>query len=250
MQNDPSSDSAVFQVYETEKLAGISGSDKMPAVVSAVSTGENDRDTVTISDEAMMLAEMIIPYSEDNPEYYDSFNMAIATQGGLVGPGGAMVNIASSEEPVYAVVLNGIMSISGTEITPPQGMSGVRQSTIKMLEYVQMLMQNVRFEESHDLQNQLLNMVASLANVQEELSGDPNFKQDTDSLQEAFRTITSILIADSARVKHQYMPDSEQIILDARDMADMFNNLFFENFIELGAREAFSNAWSVLSSNF
>jgi len=46
--------------------------------------------------------------------------------------------------------------------------------------------------------------VNNLANVQGELVGDPNYNQDDKSLEDAFRNITSILIADAARGVFRY----------------------------------------------
>jgi len=157
-----------------------------------------------------------------------------------------MINIAIDEKPVYAVIRDGIISVSGKDIYSAQNTYDIKQSTIRMLEYVQVLTQNVKLEESHNLQEKLMNITNSLANVQAEMVGDPNYDQKTESLEEAFRNITSILIADAARVEYSDMPDNDRMIFEARDMADMFNNLFFENLKKHGAKKSFDTAWSIL----
>jgi len=245
MQYELGPDSVELFISETEMVSGISNSVVSPAVSPVDSTSSNDMDSVTISDEALLLAASIVPSIEEQ-EDVDNFNMLIAIQGGLVGPGGAMINIASTEEPVYAVVKNESIAISGTDIYSSQNTYEIRQTTIRMLEYVQLLVQNVKIEEGQSLQEKLMNMVSSLATVQEELVGDPNYSQDSGSLEEAFRNITSILIADTARVEYSDMPDNDQMIFEARSMADMFNNLLFESLTKYDAKKSFDKAWSVL----
>jgi hypothetical protein len=115
-----------------------------------------------------------------------------------------------------------------------------------MLEYIRLLMQGIKIEEGQILQAKLMNMVNNLATVQGELVGDPNYNQDDKSLEEAFRNITTILITDAARLEYSEMPDNDRMIFEARDMADMFNNLLFENLTKHDAKEAFEKAWSAL----
>jgi len=157
-----------------------------------------------------------------------------------------MINIAIDEKPVYAIIRDGIISISGMDIYSTQNSYDLKQSTIRMLEYVQLLTQNVKIEESHSLQEKLMNITNSLANVQAEMVGDPNYDQKTESLEEAFRNITSILIGDAARVEYSELPDNDQMILEARSMADMFNNLLFESLTKYDTKKSFDKAWSVL----
>jgi len=245
MQYDLGSDSIEIHTLETEMVSGISSIEKGFAALPVDGTSSNDLDTVTISDEALSLASTIVPSIEEQ-EDDDNFNMLIAIQGGLVGPGGAMIDIASTDEPVYAVVKNDSISIPGTDIYSSRNAYAIRQATIRMLEYVQLLIQNVKIEEAHSLQEKLMNMVNSLAIVQGELAGDPNYRKDAESLEEAFRNITSILIADSARVEYSELPDNDQMILEARSMADMFNNLLFENLTKYDAKQSFDKAWSKL----
>ena len=245
MQNDLSADSIEIRAYKAEMIADISSIDEISATLSNNSSSSSGMDSVTISDEALLLASSIVPSIQEQADN-DRFNMLIATQGGLVGPGGAMINIASVEEPLYAIVKNGSISISGMDIYSSLDAYEVRQSTLKMLEYVQLLIQNVKIEEGNSLQENLTNMVNSLANVQGEMVGDPNYSKDAESLEEAFRNITSIMIADSARVEYSELPEDDQMILEARSMADMFNNLLFENLTKNGAKKAFEKAWSAL----
>jgi len=42
------------------------------------------------------------------------------------------------------------------------------------------------------------------------------------------------------------MPDNDRMIFEARDMAEMFNNLLFESLKKHGAKKSFDTAWSVL----
>ena len=248
MQYDLNSDSVEIHAIETEMVQDVLSTAKTSAALPVTGTSSSDLDSVTISDEALSLASAIIPSIEEQ-EDNDSFNMLIAAQGGLVGPGGAMINIASTEEPVYAVVKNDSISISGTDIYSPQNAYELRKSTLRMLEYMQLMIQNVKIEEGHILQEKLMLMVSSLAEVQQELVGDPNYRRDAESLEEAFRNITSIMIADSARVEFSYVPDEDQMILEARSMADMFNNLLFESFTKYDAKKSFDKAWSALNSD-
>jgi len=245
MQSDLGSDSVEFRALEAEMVQGVSGTVKGLAVLPVDGVDGVDRDSVTISAEALLLASAIVPSIKEQ-EDDDSFNMLIAAQGGLVGPGGAMINLASIDEPVYAIVKNDSISISGTDIYSSQTANEFRKSTIRMLEYVQLLIQNVKIEEAHSLQEKLMNMVNSLATVQGELAGDPNYKQDAESLEEAFRRVASILIADSTRVEYSELPDNDKMILEARSMADMFNNLLFERLLKHDAKKSFDEAWSVL----
>jgi len=245
MQFELGSDSVDIKTIETEEMKGISSTINRSKASLAIDSIGNGMDNVTISDEALLLAATIVPSLEEQ-ENDARFNMLIATQGGLVGPGGAMINIASIESPVYAMVKNGSITISGMDFYSYQNAFEIRHSTIKMLEYVQLLTQEVKIEEGHSLQEKLMIMVDSLANVQEELVGDPNYNQDSKSVEEAFRNITSILIADSARVEYSDMPDNDQMIFEARSMADMFNNLLFESLTKYDPKEAFEKAWSAI----
>ena len=237
--------SADRSLIETEMVSGITNTVNSSAASLITDINRNDVDTVTISDEAIVLAATIVPSLEEQ-ESDDRFNMLIAIQGGLVGPGGAMINLAIDEKPVYAVIRDGIITISGMDIYSAQNIYDIKQSTIRMLEYVQLLTQNVKIEESHSLQEKLMNITNSLANVQAELVGDPNYIQKADSLEEAFRNITSIIIADTARVEYSDMPDNDRMIFEARDMADMFNNLLFKNLSKHEAKKSFDKAWSIL----
>jgi flagellar biosynthesis component FlhA len=115
-----------------------------------------------------------------------------------------------------------------------------------MLEYIRLLIQGIKIEEGQILQAKLMNMVNNLATVQGELVGDPNYNKDDKSLEEAFRNITTILIADAARLEYSEMPDNDRMIFEARDMAEMFNNLLFENLTKHDVKEAFEKAWAAL----
>ena len=256
MQNELDSNPIELNTFEIEKLSEISNTEMTTAPPLAISTSSNARDSVSISEEALLLASTIVPSLQEQKDH-DRFNMLIALQGGLVGPGGAMINIASTLDPVYAVVKKESISISRASTSSSQNTESTQsaqntynttQSTTRMLEYVQNLIQNVRIEEEHSLQESLMNMVNSLANVMEELVGDPNYNQEFEALKEAFRTISSIMIADYTRVEYSYMPDNEQMIFEARDMADMFNNLLFESLIKynMNVKESFDKAWSAL----
>jgi len=243
MQNEL--DQILLEIQPPEMVSGISSTMNNSMTSSVIDTSSNDMDSVTISDEAIVLAATIVP-SLLEQESDDRFNMLVAIQGGLVGPGGAMINIAIDEKPVYAVIRDGKISISGMDIYSAQNTYDIKQSTIRMLENVQLLTQNVKIEEGHILQEKLMNITNSLANVQAEMVGDPNYNEKTESLEEAFRNITSILIADATRVEYSDMPDNDRMIFEARDMADMFNNLFLENLKKHGAKKSFDTAWSVL----
>jgi hypothetical protein len=109
-----------------------------------------------------------------------------------------------------------------------------------------LLIQGIQIEESHILQEKLMIMVNSLANVMAELVGDPNYSPDDKSLEEAFRNITTILITDAARMEYSDMPDNDRMIFEARSMADLFNDLFYESLKNHDAKEAFEIAWSAL----
>jgi len=232
-------------IIATEMVSGIVSTINDPTTSLLTDTNGSDMDSVTISDESVVLAATIVP-SLLEQESDDRFNMLIAIQGGLVGPGGAMINIAIDEKPVYAVIRDGKISVSGMDIYSAQNTYEIKQSTIRMLEYVQLLTQNVKIEEGLILQEKLMNMVNSLANIFGELVGDPSYDEKTESLEEAFRKITSILITDATRVEYSDMPDNDRMIFEARDMADMFNNLFFENLKKHGAKKSFDTAWEVL----
>jgi len=246
MQYESGLDPIEINAIETEMVSSISSNVHNSAMSPVVSTSSNAMDSVTISDEALSLAANIVP-SVEGQEYDDIFNRLIADQGGLVGPGGAMINIASPEKPLYAIVKNNSITIEGTDIYSYQKGYKIRQETIRMLEYVRLLTQDIKIEEAHSLQEKLMTMVNSLATVQGELVGDPNYNQQDDkSLEEAFRNITSILIADAARVEYSDMPDNDQMIFEARSMADLFNNLFYESLKKNDIKESFENAWSVL----
>jgi len=237
--------SAEHSIIATEMVAGISSAMNNSTTSSVVDISDNDMDSVTISDESVVLAATVVP-SLLEQESDDRFNMLISIQGGLVGPGGAMINIAIDEKPVYAVIRDGKISVSGMDIYSAQNIYDIKQSTIRMLEYIQMLTQNVKLEESHSLQEKLMSITNSLATVQAEMVGDPNYDKKTESLEEAYRSITSILIADAARVEYSDMPDNDRMIFEARDMADMYNNLFFESLKKHGAKKSFDTAWAVL----
>jgi len=237
--------SAEINIIETEMVSGISSFMNNSAFSPVTNTSGNDMDSVTISDEAVVLAAAIVP-SLLEKESDDRFNMLIAIQGGLVGPGGAMINIAIDEKPVYAVIRDGTISVSGMNIYSAQNTYDIKQSTIRMLEYVQLLTQNVKLEESHSLQEKLMNITNSLANVQAEMVGDPNYNKKTESLEEAFRKVTTILIADATRVEYSDMPDNDRMIFEARDMAEMFNNILFENLTKHDIKKSFDTAWSAI----
>jgi len=245
MQSDLSVDSVEIRALETEMVSDVSNAPDISAFAPTVGTNSNDMDSATISDEALLLAGTIMP-SIDEQVGNDTFNMLIATQGGLVGPGGAMINIASVDEPLYAIIKNDSITISGMDVYSYQNAYETRLSTIRMLEYVQMLIQNVKIEEGDSLQEKLMNMTNSLATVQSEMVGDPNYKHDFESLEEAFRNVSSILIADAARVEYSELPDDDQMILEARSMAEMFNNLLFDSLTKNDIKKAFDEAWSVL----
>ena len=246
MQYGSGLDPVEISAIETEMVSKISGNVYGSAASPVIGAGSSALDSVTISDEALSLAATITP-SVEGQEYDDIFNRLIANQGGLVGPGGAMINIASTEQPVYAIVKNKTITIDGTDIYSYQKGYKIRQETIRMLEYVRLLTQDIKIEEAHSLQEKLMIMVNSLATVQGELVGDPNYNsQDDNSLENAFRNITSILIADAARVEYSDIPDTDQMILEARSMAEMFNNLLFESLTKHKVKEAFEEAWSVL----
>ena len=236
-----------IEIYaaETEPVSGISGNAYSPVMPPVGSTGNSALDSVIISDEALSLAATIVP-SLEGQEYDDIFNKLIANQGGLVGPGGAMINIASPEMPVYAIVKNESITIDETDIYSSQNAHQVRKATLRMLEYVRLLIQGIQIEESHILQEKLISTVNSLANVMGELVGDPNYSPDDKSLEEAFRNITTILITDAARLEYSDMPDNDRMIFEARDMADMFNDIFYESLKKHDAEEAFEKAWSAL----
>ena len=245
MLDETGLDSVEFYPIETELVQDISSTVNIPAYSPVDNT--NNSDSVTISDEAMLLALTIVPSISIEEQVDDArFNMLIATQGGLVGPGGAMINIASTNEPVYAVLRNGTISIYGTDIYSAQNAYDVRESTLRMLEYVQLLIQDINIEETHSLEEKLMNTVNSLANVQGEMVGDPNYSLNAESLEEAFRNITTILIADAARVEYSELPDNNRMIMEARSMAEMFNNLLFDSLTKYDAKKAFEKAWSVL----
>ena len=245
MQYDLSVDPVEISAIETEMVSGISSNVYNPVISPVVSAVNNGTDSLTISDEALSLAATIVP-SLEGQEYDDIFNRLISNQGGLVGPGGAMINIASPEGPVYAIVKNESITINGTDIYSSENAHQVRQATLRMLEYVRLLIQGIKIEESHILQEKLMNMVNSLANVMGELVGDPNYSPDDKSLEEAFRNITTILIADAARLEYSDMPDNDRMIFEARDMADVFNNLFYESLKKHDAKESFEIAWSAM----
>jgi len=260
MQNELDTSPIKIYTFETEKLSEITNNEDASALPLGINKAANDLDSVTISEEALLLASQIVPSLQEQQDD-ERFNLLIALQGGLVGPGGAMINIASYDEPVYAVVKKESISISRTDTSSSQNAQnaqdaqstqnsqntyGATQSTTRMLEYAQKLIQNVKIEEEHLLQESLMNMVNSLANVMEELVGDPNYNQEFEALKEAFKNISTIMIADYARVEYSYMPDNEQMIFEARDMADMFNNLLFESLTKYNLKESFDKAWSVL----
>jgi len=246
MQYDSGIDPVEINAIETELVSGISSNVNTPAVSPVAGTSSNSMDSVTISDEALSLAETIVPPIEGQ-EYDDIFNKLIANQGGLVGPGGAMINIGLPEEPVYAIVKNESITIDGTDAYSSQNAHKVRQATLRMLEYVRMIIQGIQIEEAHILQEKLMSIAGSLANVMGELVGDPNYSPDDKSLEEAFRNITTILITDAARLEYSDMPDNDRMIFEARDMADLFNDLFYENLNKHdNAEEAFEKAWSAL----
>jgi len=238
-------DAVEINAVEAEMISGFSSNVHSSAVSPIISTGSSDRDSVTISDEALSLAAAIVP-SVEGQEYDDIFNRLIANQGGLVGPGGAMINIASPEKPVYAIVKNNSITIDGTDIYSNQSAHKIRQETLRMLEYIRLLTQDIKLEEAHILQEKLMIMVNSLATVQGEMAGDPNYSKDDKSLEEAFRNITTILIADATRVEYSDMPDNDRMIFEARSMADLFNDLFFESLKKYDAKEAFEKAMSAL----
>jgi len=242
MQYDLNTDSVNINVIQAEVIADALSIERASAVMPVAGVG-NDHDSVLISDEALYLASLIVPSIQEQDED-GRFNMLVAIQGGFVGPGGAMINIASSEDPVYAVVKNDSITIYNEDIYSPQSAYEIRLSTARMLEYVQLLMRDVKIEDGNSLEEKLMNMTNSLANIQGELVGDPNYSQKNDSLEEAFRNITSIMIADFARVEYSELPDNDQMILEAREMADMFNNLLFENLIKYDVKKSFDNAWS------
>jgi len=237
--------SAEHSIIATEMVPGIASTMNNIAASPVTDTSSDDMDSVTISEETVVMAAMIVPSLSDQ-ESDDRFNMLISIQGGLVGPGGAMINIAIDEKPIYAIIRDGKISISGMDIYSAQNAYDIKQSTIRMLEYVQLLTQNVKIEEGQILQEKLMNITNSLANVQAEMVGDPNYDQKTGSLEEAYRNITSILIADAARVEYSDMPDNDRMIFEAREMAEMFNNLLFENLTKHGVKKSFDTAWEVL----
>ena len=245
MQYDSGLDSIEIHAIENEIISGISSAQKASAASTVSSTAINARDSATISAEALQLAASITPSIEDQ-EYDDMFHESIALQGGLIGPGGAMINIGPIDDPTYAVIKNETITISGMDLYSYQAAYQLRQETARMLEYVMMLTQNVKIEEGQSLQEKLMNMVNSLANVMAEQVGDPNYTQDAESLEEAFRNITTVLITDVARVEQSQLPDNDNMIMEARSMADMFNNLFFESLKNNDAKKSFDTAWSVL----
>ncbi|MCL2662868.1 MAG: hypothetical protein FWE83_05990 [Oscillospiraceae bacterium] len=245
MSYDLGVDPVELYTPEAEIVPGVSGNAYSPVMPPVMSTGNSALDSAIISDEALILASTITP-SLEGQEYDDIFNRLISNQGGLVGPGGAMINIASPENPVYAIVKNESITITGTDINVYQNAHKIRQETLRMLEYIRLLMQGIKIEEGQILQVKLMNMVNSLATVQGEMVGDPNYNQDDKSLEEAFRNITTILIADATRLEYADMPDNDRMIFEARDMAEMFNNLLFENLTKHNAKESFEKAWSAL----
>ena len=245
MQNGLGTDSIELSIYEAEMISDITGVNSMSTAIPVSGTSSNEMDSATISDEAILLASTIVPSIEEQ-EDYDKFNRLIAVQGGLVGPGGAMINISSIEEPIYAIVKNDLISISGMDAYSYQNAYDIRQTTIRMLEYTQQLIQNVKIEDGSSLQEKLMNMVDSLATLQGEQVGDPNYIQKGESLEDAFRNLTTILIADAARIEYSELPEDDQMILEARSMAEMFNNLLFENLTKSDAKTAFKKAWSAL----
>jgi len=245
MQYDVEPVSTELSIIEAEMVSGVSSTADISAASPVAGVSGNETDSVTISDEAILLAEAIVPSIEEQ-ENDNNYNRMIALQGGLVGPGGAMINIASTNEPVYAVLKNGTISVSGMDIDSAQSAYDIKQSTIRMLEYVQLLIQDVKIENSHSLQDKLMNMVNSLANILGEMVGDPGYTQKSESLEEAFKNVTSILIADATRVEYSDLPDNDRMIFEARDMAEMFNNLLFENLTKHGVKKSFDTAWSVL----
>jgi len=243
VQYDLGKDSVEIRALEAEMVSAVSSTDNISALIPVNSATSIGMDSATISDEALLLASEIVPSIEEQ-EDDDLFNMLIATQGGLVGPGGAMINISSVDDPLYAIVKSDSITVAGTDIYSSQSAYELRLETTRMLEYVQLFIQEVKIEEGNSLQENLMNFVNSLATLQEEMVGDPNYTQDAEALEEAFRNITSIMIADFARIEYSELPENDQMIMEARSMADMFNNLLFENLTKYDAKKAFEKAWS------
>ena len=238
-------DSVEINAVESEIVSGISSYVNRTAASPVVSTVSSSRDSATISNEALLMAAAIVPSIEEQ-EYDDRFHRLIAIQGGLVGPGGVMINITTIEDPVYVIIKDESITVSGTDISSYQNAHKIRQETLRMLEYIRLLTQGIKIEEGQILQEKLRIMVDNLATVQGEMAGDPNYSKDDKPLEEAFRSITTILIADATRVEYSDMPDNDRMIFEARSMADLFNDLFFESLTNHGVKESFERAMSAL----
>ena len=212
-------------------------------------------DSVNISDEAKKLARGAVPSGEEMSTTLERFFDTIIAQGGVIGSGGAIINIGTEDDPIIAVVRRTAIIINDEIIDPSTGTPGIPQSTVKMLEYIQQFIlsswqssQEANGEHnlslnSESLKDQIQQLVSSFSAVQEE----GNSNQHLIFMEDAFRTMSQIMFVNSARVQYARTPNMEFMMMEARKQSNIFVDAFFNSFREHGVNEAFNMACQAIS---
>jgi len=155
------------------------------------------------------------------------------------------------------------------QIDPSRGVSGIDQPTVRKLDFMFQIVQNLReamppedynlysSEGIMDNQDGLRALVDSFAAIRSNVNGQGHIRP----LEDAFRLLVNNFFTESARTANllpegstpnetelaQWLEQSEQAHDVALTQADAFTNAFFANFGTQGVDGAFNTAWATLN---